>query len=102
MLSIAIARGFNSSPSTTTWFIRYTGGAPDATFQWGAGALDNFVQGDYDGDGTTDVAVYRRAGENNYYIRRSSDQSLMVLQWGAAVEPGGPASDVPIAVYNNR
>ncbi|HEY0458664.1 MAG TPA: hypothetical protein VGC97_05880 [Pyrinomonadaceae bacterium] len=99
---LAIARGFNSAPSTTTWFIRYTGGAPDATIQWGAGALDVFVQGDYDGDGTTDMAVYRRAGENNYYVRRSSDLSMMVLHWGAAVEPGGPASDVPLAVYNNR
>ncbi len=99
---IAIARGFNITPNTTTWYIRYTGGAPDAQFVWGAGGLDNFVQGDYDGDGTTDVAVYRRGGENNYYIRRSSDQTLQIIQWGAAVEPAGPASDVPIAVYNNR
>jgi uncharacterized delta-60 repeat protein len=101
---MAISRGFNITCAScvTTWYIRYTGGAPDAQFVWGAGGLDNFVQGDYDGDGTTDVAVYRRAGENNYYIKRSSDQATMVLQWGAAVEPGGPASDVPIAVYNNR
>jgi len=101
---IAISRGFNITCAScvTTWYIRYSGGAPDAQFVWGAGGLDNFVQGDYDGDGTTDVAVYRRGGENNYYIRRSSDQALQIMQWGAAVEPAGPASDVPIAVYNNR
>ena len=99
---LAISRGFNFTPGNTIWYIRYTGGAPDATIPWGAGGLDNFVQGDYDGDGTTDIAVYRRGGENNYYIRRSSDQTMMVLHWGAAVEPGGPASDVPIAIYNNR
>lgn len=99
---LAIARGFNITPNNTTWYIRYTGGAGDGQFNWGSGGLDNFVQGDYDGDGIIDVAVYRRAGENNYYILRSSDQTLMVIHWGMAWEPAGPASDIPIAVYNNR
>ncbi len=99
---LAIARGFNSVPSTTTWYIRYTDGRPDAAIQWGAGSLDQFAQGDYDGDGITDVAVYRRANENNYYIRRSSDMSMMVHQWGNGDGPGGPASDVAVATYNNR
>ena len=101
---LALARGFNITPNNTTWFIRYTGGAPDAQFNWGAGGLDNFVQGDYDGDGITDPAVYRRGGENNYYILRSSDQTMMVVHWGMddEVGGGGPASDVPIAIYNSR
>jgi len=99
---LAIARGFNITPNVTTWYIRYTGGAGDVSFQWGAGGLDNFVQGDYDGDGIIDVAVYRRGEENNYYILRSSDQTMMVMHWGTADPLGGPASDVPIAVYNNR
>jgi len=99
---LAIARGFNITPHTTTWYIRYTGGAGDVQFDWGAGGLDNFVQGDYDGDGIIDVAVYRRGEENNYYILRSSDQTMMVIHWGTADPLGGPASDVPIAVYNNR
>lgn len=99
---LAISRGFNRSPSITTWYIRYTGGSPDAAIQWGAGTLDNFVQGDYDGDGITDIAVYRRANENVYYILRSSDQTMMTFQFGTADPDGGPASDVPIATFNNR
>jgi hypothetical protein len=98
----AIARGFNSAPSTTTWYIRYASGIPDAQFQWGAGALDQFAQGDYDGDGITDPTVYRRAGENNFYVLRSSDQMMQVFHWGKGDEPCGPACDVAVAVYNNR
>ena len=99
---ICISRGFNSAPSTTTWYIRYTSGIPDATFQWGAGALDQFAQGDYDGDGTTDPTVYRRAGENNFYVRRSSDLSMQVFHWGQDDVVCGPACDIAVAVYNNR
>jgi len=100
---IAIVRGHNigCSGCVTTWFMRSTGGAPDQEFIWGAGALDQFGPGDYDGDGITDVTVYRRAGENNYYIRRSSDLSLMVVHWGQATEPGGPAQDIPVAWYRS-
>lgn len=96
---MAIARGFNITPNTTTWYIRYTSGIPDATIQWGAGGLDQFAQGDYDGDGITDMTVYRRGMENNYYVRRSSDLSMMVFHWGDGNGLGGPAGDVAIATY---
>ena len=99
---IAIARGFNITPNVTTWYIRYTSGIPDAAFQWGAGGLDQFAQGDYDGDGITDPTVYRRAGENNFYVLRSTDQSMYVFHWGKGDEPCGPACDVAVATYNNR
>lgn len=92
---ICVARGFNSSPSETTWNIRYSSGRPDEAIQWGAGALDVFAQGDYDGDGTTDLAVYRRAGEFNFYIRSSATGSMIVKHWG-------DENDIPIAGYNNR
>ncbi|HKP68357.1 MAG TPA: hypothetical protein VJV05_03670 [Pyrinomonadaceae bacterium] len=103
---IAISRGFNMSCAAcvTTWYIRYTSGIPDATFQWGAGALDQFAQGDYDGDGITDPTVYRRAGENNFYVLRSSDQAMGVFHWGADTSEvcGFQNCDIAIATYNNR
>ncbi len=92
---LCVARGFNSSPSETTWNIRYSSGKPDESIQWGAGALDIFTQGDYDGDGTTDLAVFRRAGEFNFYIRSSATGEMIVKHWGAE-------GDIPIAGYNNR
>ena len=103
---IAISRGFNIGCATcvTTWYIRYTSGIPDATFQWGAGTLDQFAQGDYDGDGITDPTVYRRAGENNFYVLRSTDQAMQVFHWGADTSSvcGFQNCDIAIATYNNR
>jgi uncharacterized delta-60 repeat protein len=100
---MAITRGFNIAPHATTWFIRYTGGQPDAQFDFGAGALDMFAQGDYDGDGITDPTVYRRAGENNFYVLRSSDHTVSVFHWGAPdPTPGGLGSDYAVAFYNSR
>jgi hypothetical protein len=46
------------------------------------------VPGNYDGDGKTDIAVWRPA-EGNWYVRRSLDDTVTVTQWGA---PG----DVPV------
>ncbi len=37
--------------------------------------------GDYDGDGKTDQALFRPA-DGTWYIRHSSDQSVEVLHWG--------------------
>lgn len=93
---IAIARGFNTSPGETTWYIRYTSGRPDEAIRWGAGSLDLFAQGDYDGDGITDLGVYRRAGEFNFYIRRSSDGNMMVKQFGSS------NNDIPVVNYHNH
>ena len=91
---IAVARGHNASQ--TIWYIRYSSGIPDAGIHWGAGSSDLFAQGDYDGDGITDLAVYRRGMENTFYVRRSSDQSMMAYNFGAT------SSDFPVANYNNR
>jgi hypothetical protein len=93
---LAVARGFNTSGTPITWYIRYASGAPDSVSQWGIGVADNFAQGDYDGDGITDQAVYRRAGEYNFYVRRSSDQSMQVYHLGDS------NNNIPVVNYNNR
>ena len=70
------------SDSPATWYIRNTAtGAVTAT---SFGISDpNFtnedrpVRGDYDGDGRHDIAVYRRSNQTFYYLRSSSNNTVI-------------------------
>lgn len=71
-------------------------------FQWGISG-DVPVPNDYDGDGQTDYAIYRRS-EGNWWIRRSSDQQVVVARFGIAEDKPIPADfdgdgKADIAVY---
>jgi hypothetical protein len=78
-------------PSTTTWYYATDQNAPATNFQatqWGS-AGDIRVPGDFDGDGKNDVAVWR-GSDGNFYVLRSSDQTLLAFHWGAA-------NDIPVS-----
>jgi hypothetical protein len=61
------------------------------TVQWGA-SNDIPVQADYDGDGRTDMAFWRRSN-GGWYIRTSSSNfnSYFTVGWGS-----GAAGDKPV------
>ncbi len=60
------------------WYIRLSGG-PSVVFErWGLPS-DRFVPADYDGDGKTDLAVFRGG---NWYIKQSSNGQVIVRKWG--------------------
>lgn len=83
-------------PSTSTWYSLSSGTKePLSAMQWGL-ATDVLVPADYDGDRKTDIAVWRPES-GVWYIRRSSDDSLLIVQWGkATVHPYGVMPDVPV------
>jgi hypothetical protein len=94
---IAVFRGIAGS---LNWFVRpsSTGivtAAPYAIF--GASATDFSAHGDYDGDGKTDVAVWRPSanpGQSGFWILGSTS-GISFNQWGQN-------GDYPVANYNRH
>jgi hypothetical protein len=94
---IAVARGVSGSYN---WFVRpsSTGtisATPTAIF--GATATDFFAQGDYDGDGKTDVAIWRPSatpGASAFWALGSTS--------GVTGVAFGQNGDYPVANYNRH
>lgn len=77
----------------------YVSGNPypyiETTYNWGLGSFgDTPVANDYDGDGKTDYAIYRRS-TGQWWVKKSSDNQTIVLQYGLS-------DDIPVpADYDN-
>jgi len=61
---------------------------------FGLTGSDMNVQNDYDGDGKTDIAVWRDPTGTFYFVR-SSNGTVGIIQWGLP-------SDFPAAAYDTH
>jgi hypothetical protein len=91
---VAVVREGATAGSQLNWYIRFstTGLLKSAGF--GTTQTDLNAQNDYDGDGKTDIAVWRDTN-GTFYILRSTDNGFTGAQWGVP-------NDFPIASYDTH
>ncbi len=91
---VAVARESTTNGASIGWFIRQSSNGALKAANFGASGTDFFVQNDYDGDGITDIGVWRDTN-GTFYILRSGDNGVTIAQWGSA-------NDFPIASYDSH
>ena len=93
---LAVVRGFGSLVNYV-WFIRPSAGGADRWVPFGRGSLtgsDYPVQGDYDGDGKIDIAIWRQ-GTGEFWWANSGNGSVQTFVLGSGVF-------APVASYNTH
>ncbi len=91
---VAVVREGATSSDNLVWYILKSSDNGLQAESFGLTVSDLTVQNDYDGDGKTDIAVWRDTNGTFYYIR-SSNRSLGVVQWGSP-------NDAPIAAFDTH
>jgi hypothetical protein len=89
----AVVREEPANNNNLVWYIFRSQSSTGVGIPFGAIGDDLTVQNDYDGDGKTDIAVWRNS-DGNFYIINSSG-GFTVTHWGTA-------NDFPVAGYDTH
>ncbi len=85
---LAVVRGV--SGATQTRWIRNSNGGTITGVDWGLGAGfaggDRVTPADFDGDGKTDIAVWRGGASPSFYVLNSSTNAATVVPFGIATD----------------
>jgi len=91
---LAVVREGATPDSQLTWFVLRSDGNGFIIVGFGLTGFDYTTQGDYDGDGKTDIAIWRDS-TGQFYVLRSSDGNVDIFKWGMT-------GDFPIAAYDTH
>jgi hypothetical protein len=89
----AIVRQVPSQNNALVWYILQSQTFTARVVTWGVIDTDLICQADYDGDGQTDIAIWRNSTGQYFVIGSSS--GLNLVQWGAP-------NDFPVASYDTH
>jgi hypothetical protein len=91
---VAVYRRGAAATDNLIWYVLKSSGGGFTANSFGITEYDTAVQNDYDGDGKTDLAVWRET-EGNYYYLSSLSNTITGGSWGLI-------SDLPIASYDTH
>jgi hypothetical protein len=72
------------SGGAVTWFINFAGSLSTAGARWGI-STDFFLDGDFDGDGRSDITVFRPSStpsQSNFFILQSATNTARIENFG--------------------
>jgi hypothetical protein len=92
---ITVVREGSTPTSNLSWYVRRSSDGGLFATSFGLTGSDLNAQNDYDGDGKTDVAVWRNTN-GTFYVQTSSNiNNTLVYQWGIP-------NDFPVAGYDTH
>lgn len=91
---VAIVREGATPDSPLVWWVLRSSDGAHTTTAFGNSSTDLTTQNDYDGDGVTDISIWRST-EAIIYVLRSSDGGFYGVRWGTP-------TDIPIAAFDTH
>ncbi len=92
---LAVVRAGVPGADNLAWFIVQSRDNSIGGYYFGLPTDDLTAQADYDGDGKTDVGVWRNSNGTFYFLQSGSNNTSSPVQWGAP-------NDSPIAGYDTH